>query len=150
MLTHKIKPSHMTTVYLIALRELLDRRLAAKAKGDKIANGALKIIINSIYGKLNSSFSAMFDCSALHRVVLIGQMRLITMADDLVARGHQVISGNMDGITVLTKNLEDLRERYKHWEKVFEIARERDSGPRVALERDRGRGVGVGGSNDAL
>ena len=43
-------------------------------------------------------------------------------ADDLVARGHQVISGNTDGITVLTKNLEDLRERYKHWEKVFEIA----------------------------
>ncbi|MDA8950661.1 hypothetical protein N9H70_08330 [Pseudomonadales bacterium] len=122
MLTQKIKPSHMTSVYLIALRELLDRRLAAKAKGDKIANGALKIIINSIYGKLNSSFSALFDYSALHRVVLIGQMTLITMADDLVARGHQVISGNTDGITVLTKNLEDLRERYKHWEKVFEIA----------------------------
>jgi hypothetical protein len=93
-------PRHYGPAFIDHLRSMRDRRVAAKAAGDKRTATALKIVINSVYGKLNDTFSSIRSVPDAFRVTLNGQLLLLMLIEGLARVGAQVLSANTDGVTI--------------------------------------------------
>jgi hypothetical protein len=61
-------------------RGILDQRLAAKKAGDKRTANALKLALNSVYGKLGDIYSSLYSPQAQLRCTAAGQLSLITVS----------------------------------------------------------------------
>lgn len=90
-------------------RALRQRRLDAKA-GSKAAEDpaegkrlavqadALKLVLNSTFGKYGDRFSSLFDPEAMAAVTLTGQLMLVDLIERLRKAGARVLSVNTDGL----------------------------------------------------
>lgn len=104
MLNDKICPSHLDeTVFLKILRRITEERLEAKKAKNTIKADSLKIVINSIYGKLGFEHYWLFDEEALIKVTINGQLYLLLLINLLIKEGVQILSANTDGVTVYIK-----------------------------------------------
>jgi hypothetical protein len=133
MINHRIKPAHLEDDFLDILEEQTDGRLVSKKKakeckiaGDKImqmvhetAADTGKIVINSIFGKLGSDTSWLYDPLCMVQVTINNQLYIMMLAERFVLAGFKVISANTDGLTtIVERGRED--EYYqccKEWEK---------------------------------
>jgi len=90
-------------------RGLLDRRLALKVQAEAADDpaererlgktaSALKLILNSVFGKLGSRFSPLYDPAGMIAVTLTGQLVLIDLIERLAGAGARVVSANTDGL----------------------------------------------------
>ena len=114
-------PKHYGPAFLEHLRSMRDRRVAAKTAGDKRTATALKIVINSVYGKLNDTYSSIRSVPDAFRVTLNGQLLLLMLIEALTSAGAQVLSANTDGVTIrATRELLDgrLRDVVATWERT--------------------------------
>lgn len=112
-LANNIYPRHMGVAYLNILRQLMNERLAAKelSKTDptaELAAYALKIVINSIFGRLGDRFSPLLDAKAMTTVTLSGQLYLLDLIEkiSLALEKTKIISANTDGVWVLVHKSE--------------------------------------------
>ena len=62
------------------------------------ASTSYKLALNSIYGKLKSPYSSLFDSQCQIAVALTGQLLLINLIEQLQAAGCGVVSANTDGL----------------------------------------------------
>ena len=70
---------------------------------------ALKIVINSIYGKFGSELFWLYDNIAKLKVTINGQLMTMTLIEELELNGIHVISANTDGIVIkMPREKEDL------------------------------------------
>ena len=90
---------HFATVY----RNILDERVLAKRAGDKVKDGALKIVLNGTFGKTSNRYSILYNPSMMIRTTLTGQLSLLMLIELLEHRGIPVLSANTDGIVVKYK-----------------------------------------------
>ena len=118
-------PYHLGKELLIVYKAIYDKRIALKplAKTDKKVKGiteALKLVMNSFFGKLGSMESYTFDKQALLSVTLTGQFSLLMLIEMLELEGIKVISANSDGIeTYFNRNLiEKKQEIIKKWQEI--------------------------------
>ena len=111
MTNYLIKPEHLSMQFIDLLKEITERRLEAKASGDKVTADALKIIVNSIFGKLGYEYFWLYDLLAMYRVTINGQLMLLMLIDSLENAGIDVFYANTDGITARVRM--DQRETYK-------------------------------------
>ena len=92
-----------------AYRRILNRRLeikqAASVEPDperraalKAEETGLKLLLNSLFGKLGDRYSKLFDPAAMVAVTLTGQALLINLIENLHKVGARVVSANTDGI----------------------------------------------------
>lgn len=95
-----LAPQQMGTEFLRVYQSIVDRRLAAKAAGDKVTADTLKICVNGSFGKLGSKYSRLFSPDLLVQVTLTGQLALLMLIEALEATGIQVVSANTDGIVI--------------------------------------------------
>jgi len=114
MAIYNIAPEHLdnkTFTRLIAW--LRDTRVKAKHSKEELIDGipkdilaqALKIVINSIYGKFNYAYGDIYDPLATLKVTINGQLFLLMLCEELENNGIEVMSANTDGIVVkLYKN----------------------------------------------
>ena len=79
---------------------------------NKTAAEALKIVINSIYGKLGSELFFLYDRFAQMQVTINGQLMTMTLVETLELEGIHVVSANTDGIVI--KLPVDKEEVFKH------------------------------------
>lgn len=91
-------PPHLGPAFLQAFSGVVDRRLAAKKRKDKVTADALKITINGTYGKLGSVFSFLYAPHQIIQVTITGQLALLMLIERLELAGLSVISANTDGI----------------------------------------------------
>ncbi len=98
------------------------------AKKDKKIKGivdALKLTCNSIFGKLGSMESWLYDLQALYSVTLTGQFCLLMLIEQFELNDIKVISSNSDGVTTYfhKDKLELKNEIVKKWQELtkFEI-----------------------------
>lgn len=104
-------------------------RLVIDGVPNKIAAEALKIVINSIYGKLGSDVFFLYDRFAQMQVTINGQLMTMTLIEELELNGIHVISANTDGIVIkLPKDkfdvYKDITDRWNETNKMgadFEI-----------------------------
>ena len=114
ILAYSIKPRHLSETFLDVYSQIVDDRKRAKSDKDKFTADALKLVINSTFGKFNniawddsgdveySSF--LYDWTACLSITLYGQFFLLKLAEMLTLEGILVISANTDGITLKYNN----------------------------------------------
>lgn len=110
ILNEKIKPDHLGDEFFDILSNLRSERLKYKESGDKIKSDGLKIVINSIFGKLGFPGFILYDKYAFYQVTLNGQMYLLMLIEALNQAGIEVISANTDGVLSMVRS--DQKEVY--------------------------------------
>ena len=112
MISYGLYPAHLNkNAFIKMLSYLKDTRVKCKHTPDsegyvidnvpnKIAAEALKIVINSIYGKLGSELFFLYDRFAQMQVTINGQLMTMTLVEELELNGIHVVSANTDGIVI--------------------------------------------------
>ena len=123
MIAYNVYPKHLNqAAFTKLLTYLRDTRVQAKHTKDEekqviegvhnsITAEALKIVINSIYGKLGSDMFWLYDRFAQMQVTINGQLMTMTLIEELELNGIHVISANTDGIVIKLPN--DKKEVFK-------------------------------------
>lgn len=93
-------PLHLGPNFLIVFRSIVERRVAAKRRGDKVIADSLKIVVNGTFGKLGSMFSILYSPDLLIQVTITGQLSLLMLIERLELAGIPVVSANTDGIVI--------------------------------------------------
>lgn len=112
IVSYNIAPKHLNNkIFVDMVRYFRDTRVKCKHTKDeegyvisgvpnKIAAEALKIVINSIYGKFGSELFFLYDRFAQLQVTINGQLMTMTLVEELELNGIHVISANTDGIVI--------------------------------------------------
>lgn len=109
MSVYKVAPKHLNEgVFVKLITWLKDTRVAAKHSKEEFIDGipkkllaeALKIVINSIYGKLGFEMGDICDRLAVLKVTINGQLMIMILCEELELNGIEVVSANTDGIVV--------------------------------------------------
>jgi len=121
-----IEPKKLGGKFIQIYRKLVDERLEAKRSGNKSKSYSLKIVINGIFGKLGSKYSAMYDPEALLQVTLTGQLLLLMLIEELDLWGIEVVSANTDGVVcrVTEDKIEDYKDICANWEETSNLVLE--------------------------
>jgi hypothetical protein len=119
MINYNIYPSHLGNHFLEILKDIKDERMIAKKEGNKIKSEGLKIVINSVFGKLGFENFFLYDPLAMRQVTINGQLMLLMLIERLVNKGFEVISANTDGIVskIERNRHEEFLSICKEWEK---------------------------------
>ena len=119
ILNQQLYPEHLGKAFLSAYRGIVERRLEAKAAGDKSVADTLKIVINGSFGKFGSPYSFLFSPELLIQTTISGQLYLLMLIEEMELNGFSVASANTDG--VVTKVTIGEKDKYhqivKDWEK---------------------------------
>ena len=132
-----IFPQQIGHDFVAIYRGWYDRRLAAKAAGNKKDANSLKTLLNGTFGKLGSRYSIFYAPTEMIQVTLGGQLALLMLIEMLELSGIRVISANTDGIVLKTpKVLIPLRAQViAWWESVTGFVTERTD-YRLVASRD--------------
>jgi len=99
-------PGHLGKEFLKGYKKMFDRRLELKplAKTDKRIKGivgALKLAVNSVYGKSSDMSNWIFDKQLTMFTTITGELSLMMLIEAYELKGIQVISANTDGVTIM-------------------------------------------------
>jgi hypothetical protein len=92
-------PSHLTSIWTNNYKEVTEERIKAKKAGETLKAEAMKIIINSSFGKTGNMYSFMHDPKLMVTVTLTGQLSIMMLIEQMELAGIEVISANTDGIS---------------------------------------------------
>lgn len=114
-------PAHLGSAFLRGYKAMFDRRLELKplAKKDKKIKGivgALKLAVNSVYGKSSDMQSWIYDRQLTMFTTITGELSLLMLVEAYELAGIHVISANTDGVTImLDKSLSDKMHEINKW-----------------------------------
>ncbi len=111
-------PKHLGPAFLRVYHSLVQRRISAKAAGQKVAADSLKITVNGSFGKLGSKYSVLYSPDLLIQVTITGQLSLLMLIERIEIRGIQVVSANTDGVVIKCPKARrpELEGIIKQWE----------------------------------
>lgn len=123
MIKRKLFPRHLNESWSNGLRDKYYERskvykpLAKKDPTAKLKSDAIKLILNSTFGKTNSEFSWQYDPLVTMSVTIGGQFMILMLIERFVINNIKLISANTDGILVyLHKSQEELYNKIcKEW-----------------------------------
>lgn len=98
ILNNRLEPRNAFNWFHHVYKELVDKRIKAKEQGNIVESNALKLLINSCYGKFSAKNSILNDPRKQVEVVLNGQLYLCMLIEQLEHNGIEVINANTDGI----------------------------------------------------
>lgn len=124
---YDIAPAHMIKhVFVNLISWMRDTRVEVKHSAEAIIDGipkdvlalVLKIVINSIYGKLGFEAGSLYDRLAVLKVTINGQLLMLMLAEELELNNIHVISANTDGLMIkIYDNQWDVYNKItKEWE----------------------------------
>ena len=92
------------------LPEMIERfmqgRDAAKARGDRNADQAIKIMMNALFGVLGSASCRFFDPAVANAITSFGQQTLAWTREAFEAEGVETIYGDTDSVFVRLRHAE--------------------------------------------
>ena len=125
-------PGHLGKEFLLGYKAMFEKRLELKpmAKKDKkIAGivGALKLAVNSVYGKSSDMQSWIYDRQLTMFTTITGELSLLMLIEAYELAGINIISANTDGVTIMvSKSLIDkMHEINKWWMELTQYELER-------------------------
>lgn len=132
MSVYRIAPAHMNEgVFVKLITWLKDTRVQAKHSKEELIDGipkdvlaqVLKIVINSIYGKLGFEKGDLCDRLAVLKVTINGQLMIMMLCESLELAGIEVISANTDGIVVKLhkRNKEKFEQIAQEWKNLTKL-----------------------------
>jgi hypothetical protein len=101
-------PAHLGKQFLSGYRKMFEKRLELKplAKTDKKIKGivgALKLAVNSVYGKSSDMQNWIYDRQLTMFTTITGELSLMMLIEAYELQGIHVISANTDGVTIRIK-----------------------------------------------
>jgi len=125
-------PVHLGKEFLAGYKQMFEKRLELKplAKKDRKIKGivgALKLAVNSVYGKSSDMQSWIYDRQLTMFTTITGELSLLMLIEAYELAGIKVISANTDGVTILVKNasFDKMNEINKWWMEVTQYELER-------------------------
>ncbi len=82
------------------IERFMASREAAKARGDRHADQAIKIMMNALFGVLGAASCRFFDPAIANAITGFGQQTLHWTRDAFEAAGHPVLYGDTDSVFV--------------------------------------------------
>ena len=115
-------PQHLGKEFLRGYKQMFDKRLELKplAKKDKKIKGivgALKLAVNSVYGKSSDMQNWIYDRQLTMFTTITGELSLMMLIEAYELAGINIISANTDGVTIMVKNdlIDKMHEINKWW-----------------------------------
>jgi len=114
-------PQHLGKEFLRGYKQMFDKRLELKplAKKDKKIKGivgALKLAVNSVYGKSSDMQNWIYDRQLTMFTTITGELSLLMLIEQYELNGIKVISANTDGVTIMVTNaLMDKMNEINQW-----------------------------------
>jgi hypothetical protein len=125
-------PAHLGKEFLRGYKQMFDKRLELKpfAKKDKKIKGivgALKLAVNSVYGKSSDMQNWIYDRQLTMFTTITGELSLMMLIEKYETNGIHVISANTDGVTIKIKKdlLPLMHEINKEWSELTAYELER-------------------------
>lgn len=120
VLNQKLTPEKLGKDFLVEYKLIVDERIAAKHRGDKVTAECQKIVINSSFGKMGNAYSFMYSPQLVIQITVTGQLSLLLLIEMLELAGISVVSGNTDGVVIYTheKNEPTVTSIVKLWERI--------------------------------
>lgn len=129
---YKIAPAHTNeSIFVKLIHWLKETRITAKHSKEDYIDGipkdvlaqVLKIVINSIYGKLGFERGDICDRLAVLKVTINGQLMIMMLCESLEQAGIEVMSANTDGIVVklYKRNKSKFEEIANDWKKLTKL-----------------------------
>lgn len=126
---YKIAPEHINQgCFTKLIHWLKETRVQAKHSTEEYIDGipkdvlaqVLKIVINSIYGKLGFERGDICDRLAVLKVTINGQLMIMMLCEELEINGIEVMSANTDGIVVklYKRNVNTFNTISTNWKKL--------------------------------
>jgi len=116
--------------------DVLDRRMKAKAEGDKATANALKLVCNTTYGCLLNKYNDLYDPLMGRSVCISGQLYLLELSEHLYEKipNLKIVQLNTDGVMVEFDDefYNDVIEITKEWEQRTGFDLEEDKVARIA------------------
>ncbi len=132
IINNKRFPRHLGKEFLAGYKRMFERRLELKplAKKDKRIKGivgALKLAVNSVYGKSSDMQNWIYDRQLTMFTTITGELSLMMLIEMYELNGIHVISANTDGVTVRIhkSKLDDMRKINTWWQNLTEYELER-------------------------
>lgn len=98
ILNLRLYPLHLGEIFLEVYNSIVERRLAAKASGDKLTAETLKITVNGSFGKMGNLYSLLYEPRLVIQTTITGQLALLMYIERLFLAGFEVLSANTDGV----------------------------------------------------
>lgn len=118
--TNKLYPQHLGSAFCDVYEGILKERIKAKSEGNSSISDALKLSLNSVYGKSNDINSFLYDPLYTLKTTITGQLFLLYLAEKLVDSISDLLmlQINTDGLTIkIHKKYEDIVYKIsKEWE----------------------------------
>ena len=115
-------PQHLGKEFLRGYKAMFDKRLELKplAKTDKKIKGivgALKLAVNSVYGKSSDMQNWIYDRQLTMFTTITGELSLMMLIEAYELSGIRIISANTDGVTIMVTNalMNKMHEINKWW-----------------------------------
>lgn len=125
-------PQHLGTSFLKGYKTMFEKRLELKplAKKDKKIKGivgALKLAVNSVYGKSSDMQSWIYDRQLTMFTTITGELSLLMLIEKYELAGIHVISANTDGVTIEVNKqlLQKMQEINSWWMELTQFELER-------------------------
>ena len=121
IINNKRFPAHLGIEFLRGYQQMFEKRLELKplAKKDKrIAGivGALKLAVNSVYGKSSDMQNWIYDRQLTMFTTITGELSLMMLIEAYELRGIHVISANTDGVTIMVRKCDlELMKAINNW-----------------------------------
>lgn len=116
--------------------DVLEKRMEAKASGDKAKANALKLVCNTTYGCLLNKYNPLYDPLMARSVCISGQLYLLELAEHMhrEIEGLRIIQLNTDGIMVEfdESDYDKVREITQEWQDRTGFELEEDSIVKIA------------------
>jgi hypothetical protein len=132
IINSKRYPSHLGKEFLLGYKQMFDRRLELKpqAKKDKRIKGivgALKLAVNSVYGKSSDMQNWIYDRQLTMFTTITGELSLFMLIEAYELEGIHVISANTDGVTIRIKktDIDKMHTINAWWSKLTQYELER-------------------------
>jgi len=125
-------PYHLGPEFLRGYQEMFNKRLELKplAKKDKKIKGivgALKLAVNSVYGKSSDMQNWIYDRQLTMFTTITGELSLMMLIEAYELAGINVISANTDGVTIMIKKcyIDKMHEINAWWSELTKYELER-------------------------
>ena len=125
-------PKHLGPQFLAGYKKMFEKRLELKpkAKKDKRIAGiveALKLSVNSVYGKSSDMQNWIYDRQLTMFTTITGELSLMMLIEAYETNGINVISANTDGVTIRIRKalIDKMHEINKWWSELTKYELER-------------------------
>lgn len=122
-------PRHLGKAGLDVYTQIYNERIQAKHSGQKHKNLALKLVLNSVTGKMQQETSWMYDPFSVFKIRINGQLILLMLADILLQYSCEIVQVNTDGVMFIAKKSyrDAIMESVAQLEQLTKLSFEADS-----------------------